>query len=731
MTHPTHSRLRVPASLGKYRLHERIGAGGMAEVFRATLPGVGGFERDVAIKRMRPAVAMDPELVELFKAEARLAGRIHHKNVIQVIELGQASPGELYIVMEYVRGTDLRKVHEHCARAGRSIPCWLALHVVAEILDGLEHVHTMVDSAGRPGQLVHCDVTPENILIGRTGDIKLADFGVAVEQARGGGGGDKAKGKLPYMSPEQLMEQALDPRTDVFAAGVVLWESLTGRRLFPGRTPSEVMAQVCASPRAPPSRFCSSVPSDLDRIVLSALAADPARRPQSAGAFRRQLLDTLSTMGIPVSSDELKSTIEALLDAPVVHPDAEAFAPPEDDDYDELEQLDLVHEGPDLPMEPPVESPPRPKEPPPGASQTIPRMAPRRRPTNEIEELMRAYLEDEEAGRNRAATRPSPREQGRPPPTSSVLTGAAPLYARGNAGEPEGPLSPSQALDLLESHARLVSASPIGISVDRRRWLGPIEVSELLGERLLTPVMDGPGDLSVRGLVGLLGELGMQKASGRLRVSRERNGQRVEVEVHVRAGALTHTRWSGGPFEVWRQLFDDPKMGAEGLPEAFSIGVGTGTAVLPRVPTEALPQIEGTRARVARRWLERVVSWPDGRYRFDPSEPPVVGSRSQSIFRCLPSLVYGSLDASEAERRLRFRLRTPHRLVGFESVVEPLGLTQNESVRLRELAGPHPLGHQARRLEIDLNPRFVWAMTYLLAELGVLRPVGRPAEHLS
>ena len=341
----------VPRSFGRFVLLERIGRGGMAEVYRARVAGVRDG-RSVVVKRIRPELAADREMAALFAEESHLTARLRHRNVVEVLEHGRTDAGEAYIAMEYVRGVDLRQLHEHAARAERPIPAWLAIHVAAEILSGLDHLHRLPGEDGRPGRLVHCDVTPENILLGRSGEVKLADFGVAVDDRRKNAPlADRAKGKLPYMSPEQLLQEPLDARSDLFSCGVVLWECLTGRRLFPGRTPSEVMAQVCASPRPPPSRFArerlrrTDALDALDALVLGALAVDPGQRPAHAARFAESLQDVLRSMGVERGVEEsFRAELTGLLDAPVVRPHAVALAEPgEGEGEDELEDLDRRH----------------------------------------------------------------------------------------------------------------------------------------------------------------------------------------------------------------------------------------------------------------------------------------------------------------------------------------------------------------------------------------------------
>lgn len=243
----------VPDQYGKYELLERIGQGGMAEVYKARLAGAAGFERTVVIKRMLPHVAARPDAVKMFIHEAKLASAIHHKSVVQIFELGQGPDGEYFIAMEYVAGSDLRGVLKTSTAEGRRIPPWFSVQILIEVLEGLDCVHTLYDENGSRRRVVHRDVSPSNIFISFTGEVKLGDFGVAKDSARDAHTRTGAlKGKIGYMPPEQLRGLPLDGRCDVFAAGVVLWECLTQRRLFRYPTDMLTMEAICRADRPRP-----------------------------------------------------------------------------------------------------------------------------------------------------------------------------------------------------------------------------------------------------------------------------------------------------------------------------------------------------------------------------------------------------------------------------------------------------------------------------------------------
>lgn len=306
--------MEFPRPYGRYELLERIGEGGMAEVFRARLPGVAGFEKILVIKRILPHLARNKRFVQMFVNEAQLAAKLQHQNVVQVYELGQLDTGELYIAMEYVPGVDLRGILRNAAQRDLRIPIWFSVHTLAQIMGGLSHAHELCDANGNPLHVVHRDVTPSNVFVSNSGEVKLADFGIAkaagqVSETRSG----QLKGKISYMPPEQLHGQPLDARADVFAVGVVLWECLTQRRLFGGRPDFETMLAICEGKREPPSRYNPKVPPDLDALTLQALEPDRERRVESAREFQAQLLEVQSKIRARLLPNEVRHVVEVLL----------------------------------------------------------------------------------------------------------------------------------------------------------------------------------------------------------------------------------------------------------------------------------------------------------------------------------------------------------------------------------------------------------------------------------
>jgi serine/threonine protein kinase len=302
-----------PQRYGKYELLERIGEGGMAEVFRARLPGAAGFEKILVLKRILPHLAKKPDFVSMFVDEAKLAAKVQHQNVVQVFELGEAEGGELYMAMEFVSGVDLRRLLVNARDRRLKIPVWFVLHVMSEVLNGLAYAHELVDQDGNPLHVVHRDVTPGNIFISWQGEVKLADFGIAkavgrVSETEAG----QVKGNAPFMSPEAIYGRKLDARADVFSAGVVLWASLALRLPFEGASNYETAKRVCEAKRVAPSRYNADVPPELDALALSVLEIDRERRIGSAREFQAKLLEILAKLRPKLLPADVRHVVDVL-----------------------------------------------------------------------------------------------------------------------------------------------------------------------------------------------------------------------------------------------------------------------------------------------------------------------------------------------------------------------------------------------------------------------------------
>ncbi|HEX8111713.1 MAG TPA: serine/threonine-protein kinase, partial [Kofleriaceae bacterium] len=289
--------MKKPTPFGKYYLLERISIGGMAEVFRAKAFGVEGFERLVAVKRILPNIAEDKEFIRMFIEEAKLSVQLNHANIAQIFDLGVVE-GSYYIALEHVHGRDLRVLFERCHQLGEAMPIAQACFIAMKVCEGLDYAHNKRDQAGRELSLVHRDVSPQNILVSFEGEVKLIDFGSA--KAAGTGASGQApilKGKFGYMSPEQVRGVEIDRRSDVFSCGVVLYELLTGERLFVGESDFDTLEKVRNVEILPPSTYNRKIPDELERIVLKALSKDAEERYQNAIDLHDELQAFVYTAG--------------------------------------------------------------------------------------------------------------------------------------------------------------------------------------------------------------------------------------------------------------------------------------------------------------------------------------------------------------------------------------------------------------------------------------------------
>jgi eukaryotic-like serine/threonine-protein kinase len=273
------AQVRNPKILGRYALFDEIAAGGMATIHLGRLLGTGGFSRTVAIKRLHPHLAKDPDFRGPFLDEARLAARIRHPNVVQTLDV-VALEGELFLVMEYVHGEPLSHLLRALAKTKQRLPFKVVGQIIADALNGLHAAHEATDDQGKPLGIVHRDISPQNVLVCTDGVARVLDFGIAKAAGRLHTTRDgQIKGKLAYMAPEQVNGGQLTRQVDVFATAIVLWESLTGRRLFRGASDAEVLFDILTDDAlAPPSSVAPELPTALDHVVLRGLQRDPSKR---------------------------------------------------------------------------------------------------------------------------------------------------------------------------------------------------------------------------------------------------------------------------------------------------------------------------------------------------------------------------------------------------------------------------------------------------------------------
>ncbi len=266
--------MRQAIPFGKYLLLDRISVGGMAEVFKAKSYGVEGFEKVIAIKRILPSMGEDRDFIKMFIDEAKIAGQLAHANICQIFELGRTE-GAHFIAMEFIWGKDLLQIQNRLRKLKQTMSVPMGCYIVAKVCEGLDYAHRRRDPMGRPLEIVHRDCSPQNVLISYEGEVKLIDFGIAKAASRSSRTMHGVlKGKFGYMSPEQVRGLPLDRRSDIFALGTILYESLTGERLFQGDTDFAILEKVRNVEIVPPRKINPSIPVEVERIILKALARD-------------------------------------------------------------------------------------------------------------------------------------------------------------------------------------------------------------------------------------------------------------------------------------------------------------------------------------------------------------------------------------------------------------------------------------------------------------------------
>jgi len=297
-----------PSAGEQYELHHEIARGGMAAVHLGRRLGAAGFTRTVAIKRMHQHLALDPAFVAMFIDEARIASFIQHPNVVSTLDVVHVDD-ELLLVLEYIEGISLHELLRRSRRMGRPIPSAVICGIMIGALLGLHAAHEARDEEGHGLNIVHRDVSPQNVLVGADGVARIIDFGIAKAASRSTTTQDgNIKGKLRYMAPEQLRAEELDRRADVFAAGVVMWEMLTGQRLFEADDAPTIGFQVLAADIAPPSSVEPTAPNALDAVVLRALDRNPLGRHASARAFAL----AIEAAHLPASTLKVGAWVEEL-----------------------------------------------------------------------------------------------------------------------------------------------------------------------------------------------------------------------------------------------------------------------------------------------------------------------------------------------------------------------------------------------------------------------------------
>jgi serine/threonine protein kinase len=294
--------------LGVYEPLLQLATGGMATVYVARQIGAAGFERLVVVKRVHPHLLSNREFYDMFRDEARLAAMLHHPNVVAVTDVVE-SDGELFLVMEYVDSVAVSTLLKTAADKRERLPPAVVVRILLDALSGLHAAHEAVDMRGNRLEIVHRDVSPQNVIVGSDGSSRLIDFGVAkarhrLTETKSG----SLKGKYGYMSPEQAKAQPIDRRADLFSAGVVLWETLTGSRLFRGENEFDTIRRITEEPVPAPSTIAPTVPRGVDAVVLKALARDRAARFQTAADF----IEALEAACLPAPSRDVGAAVRRL-----------------------------------------------------------------------------------------------------------------------------------------------------------------------------------------------------------------------------------------------------------------------------------------------------------------------------------------------------------------------------------------------------------------------------------
>ena len=761
--------LELPAEFGKYVLIQRIGTGGMAEVYLARRPGIGGFSKTVVVKRLRPSMRDHPGYLEMFVEEAKLAAEVQHRNVVQVFDLGSLDNGEVFMAMEYVRGTDLKRVLRTATHFGRRVPVWFTLHVVCEVLEALAFAHDLQDQHGRPRNIVHCDVTPENIFLSDLGDVKLGDFGVALDDSRTREPFEgQIKGKIPYMSPEQLGGKRPDRRSDVFSAGVVLWECLSQRRLFSGITPQETMAKVCTGQRPPPSTFASDVPPKLDRCVIKALAAERHSRTSDAPEMARQLRYVLDDIRPRITSSDMKEVLRELIrsePAQSAETSRRPGAVPTVSAVLDLAESDVVGEEPILAHKPDSKPSrhtyietgafrstrgPRSK----AVENTEPSMYSILRPTNAVDhlgevptrmihapiparpgafetnDLLRATFRREPAPRRPSESLRTPMEapfDASPPPRLLSAIDRHPLWVRNVSRFQAEPLSPAGALEAIRGHLEHHPPSAIQISTDTTQWISVKDLLPLLGERWILPNPALPpgrpcGDLVRTSLASVFGLLARAGASGWLVVVNTTDGDYTRRELAVVGGCLAGMASSLDILDPFTRALQLRNKGS------LELGVALHRTIQKHQPLEwsLTKNAESTlRPEVIRRIqtnLQALFSSRAGTYSFvrDETIRPQLAT-PVSLLRLLPAVISRAIDPDHVTHRIKPCLNVPFiRAPRFEEEVEAMGLSNEEQVLISPFGHGYTLKESLGAAPDALSENRSQFMAYLLLELGLL-----------
>jgi serine/threonine protein kinase/Tfp pilus assembly protein PilF len=300
-----------PIHFGKYLILDKIATGGMAEMYLAKMTSVEGFEKLVAIKKILPNLTQDKNLVKMFIDEAKLAAMLFHQNIVQIYDLGSME-GAYFIAMEYIHGKDLRVLTRKARERNQPLPLEYALYVTCRICSGLDYSHNLKDFQGNPLELIHRDISPQNILVTYQGEVKIVDFGIAKAAKKSSDTKEGLiKGKVSYMSPEQAAAKPIDNRSDIFSTGILLYEMVTGKRMFEG-SDLQVLERVRKADFEPAENLVPDLTGEVSQILDRALAKGVTRRYKSCGKMLADLEACLTTFPVRPSAEGLSQYMKAL-----------------------------------------------------------------------------------------------------------------------------------------------------------------------------------------------------------------------------------------------------------------------------------------------------------------------------------------------------------------------------------------------------------------------------------
>lgn len=632
----------------------------MAEVYRAIQLGHHGFERTVVVKRLLPQYLQSRSSVKLFVEEAKLGASIQHQNIVQVYELIRPATNEMAIIMEHVDGPDMRWLLTMALRRRRQLPIWLAVHLVTEVLEALAFLSEVPSPYATPRNVVHCDVTPENIFISSRGEVKLGDFGVAVEDARpedfhlG-----QMRGKVAYSSPEQVLGERLDGRSDVHSAATVLWEALTGRSLFALRNKEKAKHQVLSGARPPASVYNAQVPDTIDRILQGALDPDRTRRTPTARMFREQLLSVQEELQARISREDVVRAMSEVL-----APEPRAPTPPVEDT------------GPTMLPPPSLPTSPR------GSS---PDAAP-------------AILPHVDAGFATWVHAPTGVEGPLDMPVAlQRLLEQATVHpsAWGLSVTGQDPV-------LLPDLLRLLDAPPVvppGLDVD-------VELA---------------GSLEQNGLPWLFGQLDRTRSHGRLVLSQHEGGRARHRELRVADGHIVETRSEALGLRLWSHLCATGNADAEGYAGALHRALAEARPVVEVLPPGLQAGLRLARLHETRREVEEVFGWTQGDVAF-VAQPVSSGvTPGPRLLHLVPHLVLHTyperrLEASLAPSFSRRVTPTP----SFADEIDGFGFLEAERHALEAVLAAPTLAEGLSGLALEARG-LAYALIFSLQSVGMLR----------